>query len=195
MDVKRVKNSLSGEHPIEGDEIRVLRAWLRIRPERTGHDFVLANHHCEPFSRQAITYLFGAIAQRAGLPHVNPHMLRHTCGYILADQNEPFWHIRSSSARAARHWVLDIIGSVADFITVNYDAWASHFLLVRLRASAVSEGFAAHPILRCFNTCQWPRFRRAPAATNLIGLGRYDAGAIGGSKPVATASISVSKTR
>src|SRR5262245_7216079 len=34
MQVRRLKGSLSTEHPIEGDELRAIRAWLRTR-ERT----------------------------------------------------------------------------------------------------------------------------------------------------------------
>jgi type 1 fimbriae regulatory protein FimB len=40
-----------------------------------------------PMTRQAINYLVGKIGHRAGLPvHVHPHMLRHSCGYALANK-------------------------------------------------------------------------------------------------------------
>ena len=35
MRVRRLKNSLSAKHPVEGDELRALRAWLRIRDTLT----------------------------------------------------------------------------------------------------------------------------------------------------------------
>ena len=37
-------------------------------------------------TRQAVNYLVGAAARIAGLAHVHPHMLRHSCGYYLANE-------------------------------------------------------------------------------------------------------------
>jgi type 1 fimbriae regulatory protein FimB len=36
-------------------------------------------------TRQNVNYLIACIARQAGQPHVNPHMLRHSTGYYLAD--------------------------------------------------------------------------------------------------------------
>ena len=94
MTVKRLKHSLDGEHPIQGDELRALKAWLDIRPERSGYDNVFLNERRQPFNRKTINYLFGQIALRAKLPHVNPHMLRHTCGFLLAENNRPLLAIQ-----------------------------------------------------------------------------------------------------
>jgi type 1 fimbriae regulatory protein FimB len=33
-----------------------------------------------------VNYLIEAAGEKAGLGHVHPHMLRHSCGYDLADK-------------------------------------------------------------------------------------------------------------
>jgi len=88
--VRRSKNSLSTSQPIEGDELRALRAWLRERSTSSmaGSPFLFFSIR-GPFTRQAINSLFIRIANSAGLPHVHPHMLRHTCGYLLANKQAP----------------------------------------------------------------------------------------------------------
>ena len=37
-------------------------------------------------TRQAVNYLIGKAARNAGLGRVHPHMLRHSCGYYLANE-------------------------------------------------------------------------------------------------------------
>jgi site-specific recombinase XerD len=41
-------------------------------------------------TRQAANYLLLEIGFRAGLGRVHPHMLRHACGYALADKGTDF---------------------------------------------------------------------------------------------------------
>jgi len=40
----------------------------------------------QPFTRQAVSYLVGLAARRAGLAGVHPHTLRHSCGHYLANK-------------------------------------------------------------------------------------------------------------
>lgn len=82
--VKRLKGSLSTEHPISGEAVRALRAYLRTRDDKL--PWVFVTERGEPFTRQGLHYLIGSIAQRAGLHHVHPHMLRHGCGFALANR-------------------------------------------------------------------------------------------------------------
>jgi len=88
MQVRRLKGSLSTEHPLEGDELRALRAWLRIRGEsKFAHLPHLFVGERGSMTRQAVNYLFEQIGKRAGLAFkVRPHMLRHSCGYYLANK-------------------------------------------------------------------------------------------------------------
>ena len=86
--VRRSKGSLSTTQPMDADEVRALKAWVRVR-EKTAlvnSPFLFLSQR-GPFTRQAINYLFAGIGIRAGLPvHVHPHMLRHSCGYALANR-------------------------------------------------------------------------------------------------------------
>lgn len=86
--VRRMKNGLDTEHPIAGDELRAIRAWLRVR-ERSKHahlPFLFISERGR-MVRQAVAYLFAEIGKRAGLLFkVRPHMFRHSCGYYLANR-------------------------------------------------------------------------------------------------------------
>jgi type 1 fimbriae regulatory protein FimB len=41
-------------------------------------------------TRQAVNYIVRTAGERAGLGHVHPHMLRHSCGYSLANKGVDF---------------------------------------------------------------------------------------------------------
>jgi len=88
LHVRRLKGSLTTEHPIEGDELRAIRAWLRVREQsKFAHLPVLFISERGPMTRQAVNYLFEQIGKRAGFGFkVHPHMLRHSCGYYLANK-------------------------------------------------------------------------------------------------------------
>jgi type 1 fimbriae regulatory protein FimB len=82
--VARKKHSLSTEQPILGDELRALKRYLATRDDALPWLFV--NEQRAQFTRQAINYLVKQAAQRGKLGHVHPHMLRHSCGFKLANQ-------------------------------------------------------------------------------------------------------------
>jgi type 1 fimbriae regulatory protein FimB len=86
--VRRKKGSLSTHQPLEGDEVRALRAWLREREQRDdARSAYLFLSERGPMTRQAINYLVKEIGRRAKLRfHVHPHMLRHSTGYSLANR-------------------------------------------------------------------------------------------------------------
>jgi Site-specific recombinase XerD len=86
--VRRNKNSLSTSQPLEGDEIRAVRAWLRLRTNAPCcNSPLLFLSERGPMTRQAVNYLVKEISQHAGLhAHVHPHRLRHSCGYALANK-------------------------------------------------------------------------------------------------------------
>jgi type 1 fimbriae regulatory protein FimB len=87
--VRRKKGSLSTHQPIEGDELRAIRAWLREREQRTdARSPYLILSERGPMTRQAVNYLVAQAGKRAKLRfHVHPHMLRHSTGYYLANRN------------------------------------------------------------------------------------------------------------
>ena len=86
--VRRLKGSLSTHQPIEGDELRAIRAWLRERenyPNASSNYLFLSERG--PMTRQSINYLVEQNGIRAKLNFkVNPHMLRHSTGYYLANK-------------------------------------------------------------------------------------------------------------
>lgn len=86
--VRRKKGSLSTHQPIEGDELRALRAWLRERSLRTdARSPYLFLSERGPFTRQAVNYIVSQAGERARLPFsVHPHMLRHSTGFYLANK-------------------------------------------------------------------------------------------------------------
>ena len=86
--VRRLKGSLSTSQPLEGDEIRALRAWLRerINAPCCNSPLVFLSER-GPMTRQAFNYICAEVGKRARLNiKVHPHMLRHSCGYALANK-------------------------------------------------------------------------------------------------------------
>ena len=86
--VKRIKNSLSTQQPIAGDELRAIKRYLATRSDRLPWLFVSERGHA--MTRQAVNYIIKTAGERAGLGHVHPHMLRHSCGYYLANRGTDF---------------------------------------------------------------------------------------------------------
>lgn len=87
--VRRLKGSLSTSQPIERDELRAIRGWLRERSldSKAAHSPFLFLSERGPFTRQALNYLVQRIGQQAVLGfQVHPHMLRHSCGFYLANK-------------------------------------------------------------------------------------------------------------
>lgn len=82
--VNRVKGGLSTEQPLQGDELRALRAYPRGRAD--GLPWLFLSSQGGQMTRQNINYLIAQAGLRAGLGHVHPHVLRHSCGHVLADQ-------------------------------------------------------------------------------------------------------------
>ena len=83
---RRLKGSVSNTHPMEGDEIRAMRSWLRTRPHTAG-DFIFASERGSPLTRQSAWRIVADAGTLAGLDlQIHPHMLKHSCGYYLADK-------------------------------------------------------------------------------------------------------------
>lgn len=84
--VQRLKNSLSVEQPIAGDELRAIKRYLAARTDKLPWLFV--SERRQPMTRQAVNYLIRIAGESASLKNVHPHMLRHSCGYYLANTAE-----------------------------------------------------------------------------------------------------------
>lgn len=82
--IRRLKKGLSVEHPIAGDELRAIKRYLNTRGDSL--PWLFLSERGQPMTRQSVNYLINAAAQCAKLIAVHPHMLRHSCGFYLANQ-------------------------------------------------------------------------------------------------------------
>jgi integrase len=83
LHVRRVKRGTPSVHPLQGDEMRALR---RLKREAPASDFVFVTERLGPFSVKGFASLVKRAGAEAGLGiKVHAHMLRHGCGYALAN--------------------------------------------------------------------------------------------------------------
>ena len=82
--VKRKKAGLSTHQPLSGEELRALRTYFRSRADSLPWAFLSSQKG--QITRQNVNYLIKKAGQRAGIGHVHPHMLRHSCGHALANK-------------------------------------------------------------------------------------------------------------
>ena len=93
--VRRCKRGTASTHPILGDELRALR---RLRRENPHAEFVFMSERGGPFSTAGFARLVERAGAEAGLGlKVHPHMLRHACGYKLANDGH--------DTRALQHYM------------------------------------------------------------------------------------------
>jgi integrase len=77
--VRRLKGSVSGEHPLRSREIRALK---KLTQDRQGP--VFTNERGGPLSLRSIHIIVARAGRLAGLGvPIHPHMLRHSCGYKM----------------------------------------------------------------------------------------------------------------
>jgi type 1 fimbriae regulatory protein FimB/type 1 fimbriae regulatory protein FimE len=83
LHVRRAKNGKPSVHPLRGDEVRALKELRRQFPDS---GFVFATEREGPFTTDAVNRLVKRIGERSELGiRIHIHMLRHACGYALAD--------------------------------------------------------------------------------------------------------------
>jgi integrase len=83
--VRRAKRGTPATHPIRGDELRALRRLAREQEPKS--PFVFTSERGAPFT----TAGFARMIERAGKAaklgfKAHPHMLRHACGFTLANK-------------------------------------------------------------------------------------------------------------
>jgi site-specific recombinase XerD len=84
LHVRRVKQGSPATHPLTGRELRALR---RLQRESGSHPFVFVSERGAPFSTRGFQAMVERAAQAAGFyMKIHPHMLRHSCGYKLANE-------------------------------------------------------------------------------------------------------------
>jgi len=84
LHVRRAKRGTPSTHPLQGDELRALRQLQREQEPKSA--FVFTSERGAPFT----TAGFARMVERAGEAvrlgfKAHPHMLRHACGFALAN--------------------------------------------------------------------------------------------------------------
>jgi integrase len=82
LHVRRVKQGLPSVHPLQGDEMRALRELKRSAPS----PFVFTSERGAPFTTAGFAKMIARAGEAAKLRGAHPHMLRHACGYALANR-------------------------------------------------------------------------------------------------------------
>jgi site-specific recombinase XerD len=85
LHVRRRKAGTPSTHPLGGSELRALRRLKREKREQASQ-FVFVSERNAPFSTEGFARMLQRAAKPAGLTiRIHPHMLRHACGYKLAN--------------------------------------------------------------------------------------------------------------
>jgi site-specific recombinase XerD len=83
LHVRRVKSGVPSTHPLTGVEMRALR---RLQREAPSSPFIFVSERGAPFSTAGFARMIDRAADAAGLDiKAHPHMLRHACGFKLAN--------------------------------------------------------------------------------------------------------------
>ena len=85
LHVRRVKQGTPSTHPILGDELRALRRLQREQDPKS--PFVFTSERGTPFTTAGFARMIERVGVEAELGFkAHPHMLRHACGYALANR-------------------------------------------------------------------------------------------------------------
>ena len=95
LHVNRRKNGMPSTHPLRGPELRALR---RLQRGYEASAYVFTTERRGPLTDSAVRKIVARAAREAklGFP-VHPHMLRHACGFKLANEGH--------DTRAIQHYL------------------------------------------------------------------------------------------
>jgi type 1 fimbriae regulatory protein FimE len=95
LHVSRLKNGIDSVHPLRGPELRALR---RLQREYEGSAYVFMTERGGPMTADGVRKVIQRAGEEARLGFsVHPHMLRHSCGYKLANDGH--------DTRAIQHYL------------------------------------------------------------------------------------------
>jgi len=87
ISITRLKHSMNGVHRLQEDELQALE---QLRSENAGGFHIFTTERGEKLTTGAIAKIMKRAGELAQLPlPVHSHMLRHSCGYFLAEQGLP----------------------------------------------------------------------------------------------------------
>ena len=94
LHVNRLKNGVPSTHPLRGPELRALRQLQRDYPG----PYVFSTERGGPMTTATVRKMVARAGEVAKLPFpIHPHMLRHACGYKLANDGH--------DTRALQHYL------------------------------------------------------------------------------------------
>ena len=94
LHVNRLKNGVPSTHPLRGPELRALRQLQRDYPG----SYVFSTERGGPMTTTTVRKMLARAGELANLPFpIHPHMLRHACGYKLANDGH--------DTRALQHYL------------------------------------------------------------------------------------------
>ena len=95
LHVYRIKNGTASTHPVRGPEIRALRKLQREYPDTP---YVFVTERKGPMTTSTVRKMVSRAGEKSaiGFP-VHPHMLRHACGFKLANDGQ--------DTRAVQHYL------------------------------------------------------------------------------------------
>ncbi|HAH6315182.1 TPA: tyrosine-type recombinase/integrase [Escherichia coli] len=89
LSIRRIKGGLSTIHPLSPEEGHIISLWLQERSRSSSADspwFFPSRNHTH-ITRQRFWQIIRLYGVMAGLTvRVHPHMLRHACGFALAER-------------------------------------------------------------------------------------------------------------
>jgi type 1 fimbriae regulatory protein FimB/type 1 fimbriae regulatory protein FimE len=95
LHVARLKNGSASVHPIRGPELRALR---RLQRDYPATPYAFVTERGGPMTDSNVRKMIARAGVEARLPFpVHPHMLRHACGYKLANDGH--------DTRAIQHYL------------------------------------------------------------------------------------------
>src|SRR5947199_7110565 len=87
LHVRRLKKGLSTTHPLRTDEVRAIKAYMKTRRGVYHGGSFFCSERGKALSRITVWLAIKNYSTKVGLSIVaHPHMLRHACGFALADQ-------------------------------------------------------------------------------------------------------------
>ena len=96
LHVSRLKHGVPSTHPLRGPEIRALRRLRRDYPESSS--YVFSTERGAPMTDSGVRKIVARAGEESklGFP-IHPHMLRHACGFKLANEGH--------DTRAIQHYL------------------------------------------------------------------------------------------
>lgn len=95
LHVNRLKNGTASTHPVRGPEIRALRRLQRDYPDTP---YVFVTERKGPLTTSTVRKMVSRAGEKSAIKFpVHPHMLRHACGFKLANDGQ--------DTRALQHYL------------------------------------------------------------------------------------------